>query len=114
VGSGISAAEAAAVRDGERFRAEIASTGIVSEGVRFDDLAPSEMVAFLDEARRHWELDPSSADLGKQWADIAPMWSCNRCESEHPIDDIIVVKVEPRCPHCGAEGWQYVTPRAGK
>jgi hypothetical protein len=52
------------------------------------------MVAFLDEARRHSELDPSSAaDLGRKWADIASVWSCNRCESEHPIDDIIVVKV---------------------
>jgi hypothetical protein len=87
---------------------------MVDGGVRFDDLAPDEMVVFLDEARRHLELDPSSADLGMTWADIAPVWGCNRCETEHPTDDIIVVKVEPRCPHCGAEGWQYVIPRARK
>jgi DNA-directed RNA polymerase subunit RPC12/RpoP len=98
--------------DGEEFRAEIASMGMVNGGVRFDDLEPAEMVAFLDKARRHSELDPSSADLGKKWADIAHVWSCDRCGSEHPIDDIIVVKGEPRCPHCGAEGWRYVVPRA--
>jgi hypothetical protein len=84
----------------------------VAGGVRFDDLAPDEMVAFLDEARKHLKLDPSTSQLGTEWADIAPVWGCKRCQSEHAIDETIVNKGEPRCPHCDAEGWQYVIPRA--
>ena len=99
--------------DVEKYLVEVASK-LMAGGVRFDDLAPEERVAFLDEARRHLELDPSSADLGAEWADLAPVWGCKWCGSEHPIDDMIVVKGEPRCPHCNAEGWQYVIPRARK
>ena len=103
------------VIDGRRrgtLHVEVVASECMVGGVRFDDLEPAEMVDFLDEARRHLELDPSSADLGPEWADLAPVWGCRRCGSEHPIDDMIVVKGEPRCPHCDAEGWKYVIPLA--
>jgi hypothetical protein len=83
-------------------------------GTRFDDLTPDEMVAFVNEARRHAEFDPLSVELEPENPDVAPVWLCKRCASEHPIDDMIVVEGEPHCPRCDAEGWQYIIPLAAQ
>ena len=34
---------------------------MAGEAVRFDDLAPEEMIAFLDAARQHSEVDPPTS-----------------------------------------------------
>jgi hypothetical protein len=79
--------------------------------VRFDDLPPDGMVAFLSEAHRHSELDPSDSG-DPDFARLAPVWECKSCGTEYPLEDVLVADGEPRCPHCEASGWEFVIPRS--
>ena len=50
-----------------RIRGDVVSM-CMSEGVRFNDLAPQDMVSFLSEARRHREVDPGDSALRPEFA----------------------------------------------
>jgi hypothetical protein len=82
----------------------------MDEAVRFDDLPPDEMVAFLSEAHQHGEFDPTATNSGTELVRLAPVWECKGCETEYPLEDVLVAQREPKCPHCEASGWQYVVP----
>jgi hypothetical protein len=82
----------------------------MDDAIRFDDLPPDEMVAFLSEAHQHAEFDPTDTDKGSDFASLAPVWGCKGCGTEYPLEDVLVAHGEPKCPHCEASGWQYVVP----
>jgi rubrerythrin len=84
---------------------------VAGEAVRFDDLAPEEMIAFLDAARQHSEVDPSSREEYSGFLDLAAVWGCTKCESEHSLEDTFVAAGVPQCPKCGASGWENVVPK---
>ena len=84
----------------------------MAEAVRFDALPPDEMVAFLSEAHRHREFDPSDTTHEAEFARLAALWGCRKCDVRSPLEDVLVADGMPRCPHCGACGWQNVVPRA--
>ena len=79
--------------------------------VRFDDLSPDEMIVFLNEARQHAEVDPTSRDEYSGFDDLAETWGCTKCGGEHALEDTLVVDGAPQCPSCGARGWEDVVPK---
>ena len=85
---------------------------MTGEAVRFDDLSPDEMIAFLNTARQHAEVDPTSHEAYSGYLDLAAVWGCKRCGSEHSLEDTLVVAGVPQCPKCGASGWSDVVPKA--
>lgn len=84
---------------------------MAGEPVRFDDLAPDEMIVFLNEARQHAEVDPTSRDEYSGFDDLAETWGCTKCGGEHALEDTLVVDGVPQCPSCGARGWEDVVPK---
>ncbi len=91
---------------------QVASTLVAGEAVRFDDLAPEEMIAFLDAARQHSEVDPpTSREEYSGFVDLAAMWGCTKCGSEHSLEDTLVAAGVPQCPIWGAWGWDDVAPK---
>ena len=91
--------------------AQLPWTLVASEAVRFDDLAPDEMIAFLNAARQHSEVDPTSREADSGELDLAAVWGCSICGSEHTLEDTLVAAGMPQCPKCGASGWEDVVPK---
>lgn len=81
------------------------------QAVRFDDLPPDGMVAFLSEAHQHSEFDPSDTTHGADYARLAAVWGCSKCGADCPLEEVLVADGVPRCPHCDASGWENVVPR---
>ena len=80
-------------------RCDSVAFGFMSEGVRYGDPAFEGKKAFLDEARRRYSrLNP------------AGLWYCVSDGGHLPLDDVLIVDREPRCPNCDASGWETVFP----
>ena len=91
---------------------QVASTLVAGEAVRFDDLAPEEMIAFLDAARQHSEVDPTSREEYSGFVDLAAMWGCTKCGSEHSLEDTLVAAGVPQCPKLRGFGLGRRRPKA--
>lgn len=86
------------------------SVGLMGDPIRFDDIPPDEKILFLNSARQHHpdvELTPVSDEPGSR---TSSRWVCLQCGEGFPIDDVLVAEGEPRCPRCGASGWEVVHP----